>query len=177
MRDILIFGIGAVLAASVFIVSLLELLFTVRRRKVNEQIAQQIHTLKTSYNQSVNQMVHEDEAKLQTADKTLEELHAQTEEERKALEATYQEKIAKVEEKSEKALKRATEHAHKMEEEARMKAEEYLETRKGEVEAELMNLVLTVTKKVLPEGLDYNIHKELVMRALQDAKTGSTKGE
>ena len=175
MQDILIFGIGAVLAGTVFLISLIELFFTVRRRKVNQQIADQIKALKVSYNQSVNQMVHEDENRLQDADKTLEELTSHSDGERKDIEAAYKAKIAQLEAKSEKALSRAEEHAHKMEDEARMKAEEYLEMRKKEVEAELMNLVLTVTKKVLPEGLDYTVQKELVMRALQDAKTNSVK--
>lgn len=177
MRDILIFAIGAVISATVFFLSLIELFFTMRRRKVNEQILEQFRNLKANYNQSVNQLVHEEEAKLQDADQTLEEIQSQTEDERKDLELAFKEKIARLEKRSEKALKRAEEHAKKMEEEARMKAEEYLETRKGEVEAELMNLVLTVTKKVLPEGLDYQVHKELVMRALQDAKTSSAKDE
>ena len=61
-----------------------------------------------------------------------------------------------------------------MQAEAELKAEEYLASRKAEVEQELMNLVMSVTKKVLPEGLNYDAQKELVMHALQDAKIGSS---
>jgi flagellar biosynthesis/type III secretory pathway protein FliH len=56
-----------------------------------------------------------------------------------------------------------------------MKAEEYLATRQKEVEADLMNLVMHVTKKVLPKGISYEAHKDLVVAALRDVKIEKKK--
>jgi flagellar biosynthesis/type III secretory pathway protein FliH len=173
MREIFIFAIGATLAGTVFLVSLVELFFTIRRRKIREELERKLQDLKTAYNQSVNQMVSEEEGKLEEADKQVEAAHAEVEEQKEELTKEFQTKIEKLEEESNHALEQAKAKAKKLEQEAKMKAEAYLETRKTEVEQELMSLVMNVTKKVLPDSLPYDIQKDLVLKALRDAKTGT----
>lgn len=175
MRDIIIFAALASLAGTVFLVSLVELIFTIRRRKVKEQINSKIKELKATYNQSVNQMVKEEEQKLQEADTQIQAARTALEQEKEQITEEYQSQMEKLKKETEHELERAKAHAKKMEQEAKMKAEEYLDSRKEEVEQDLMNLVMSVTKKVLPESLSYDVQKELVMQALHDAKTGSKK--
>ena len=98
-------------------------------------------------------------------------MSAQSDTVRQELTAEHDAQIKALREKSHKALEKAEEKAHKLEHDAKQQAEEYLEKRKKEVEAELMDLVIKVTKKVLPEGLTYEAHKELVVQALRDVRT------
>lgn len=177
MREIFFFAIGATLAGTLFLVSVVELFFIIRRRKVREELEHKLQELKAGYNQSVNQLVMEEESKMEEADKQVEAAHHEVEEQKEELTKHYQEELKKVESESKEALEHAKAKAKKLEDEAKMKAEAYLETRKTEVEQELMNLVMNVTKKVLPEGLTYEVQKELVMHALQDAKTGNGKSD
>lgn len=170
MREVLIFAVGASVVGTIFLVSLIELLFTIRRRKVHQDIEQKIKEMKTSYNESINKMVLEEEQKLEEADKQVEEMSQQLNTDKEQIEEEFKEKIDDIKSSSEKALANAKAKAKKLEQEAHLKAEEYLESRKKEVEEELMNLVLSVTKKVLPEGLTYEAHKELVMSALKDVR-------
>jgi flagellar biosynthesis/type III secretory pathway protein FliH len=176
MREILLFAAGASLAATIFLVAVLELIFTIKRRKLHEQLDAKVKEMKASYNQQVNQLVMEEEQKLQAADEHVETVTTQAEEEKKQVETEFTQRMQKLEEETEKALAKAKEHAKKMEQEAKLKAEEYLESRKDEVEQELMNLVMSVTKKVLPQSLTYEIQKELVIAALKEAKLGSGHG-
>jgi|GEM_PF-5236757 len=173
MKEIFIFAIGATVAGTIFLVSLVELFFTIRRRKVKEGLEQKLQELKKAYNESVNSMVKEEEGKLEVADKQVEEAHAEVEAQKEEITNEYKEKIDALEKESDHALDLAKARAKKLEEEAKMKAEAYLETRKTEVEQELMSLVMNVTKKVLPESLTYDLQKELVMHALEDAKTAT----
>ena len=46
-----------------------------------------------------------------------------------------------------------------------------LATRQKEVESDLMDLVMSVTKKVLPDSLTYDVQKQLVLDALRDVKS------
>lgn len=170
MREVLIFAVGASVVGTIFLVSLIELLFTIRRRKVHQDIEQKIKEMKTSYNESINKMVIEEEQKLEEADKQVEVMSQQLNTDKVQIEEDFKEKIDDIKSTSEKALATAKAKAKKLEQEAHLKAEEYLESRKKEVEEELMNLVLSVTKKVLPEGLTYEAHKELVMNALKDVR-------
>lgn len=170
MRELLFFAILACIAGIIFFVSLLELIFTTRRRKVNEELQAKLKELRATYNTSVNKMVLEDEAKIEEAEKQAELAAQKVEEEKKALEADYQAQIADITADSRKALDTAKAKAKKLEQEAHQKAEAYLAERQKEVEEELMNLVISVTKKVLPEGISYDAHKELVMQALRDVR-------
>jgi flagellar biosynthesis/type III secretory pathway protein FliH len=172
MRELFIYAVGATISGTIFLVALVELFFIIRRRKVREELEHKLQELKTKYNESVNTLVAEEEGKLEEADKQVEAAHAEVTTQKEELTKHYQEEIKKLEENSKEALEHARARAKKLEEEAKMKAEAYLETRKTEVEQELMNLVMNVTKKVLPESLSYDLQKELVMRALADAKTG-----
>lgn len=169
----MLFAAGASLAATIFLVAALELIFTVRRRKLHEQLDSKVKEMKANYNQSVNQLVIEEEQKLQEADQQVETVTSKAEEEKSQIELEFTERMKKLEAETEKALAKAKEHAKKLEQEAKLKAEEYLESRKDEVEQELMNLVMSVTKKVLPQSLTYEIQKELVINALKEAKLGS----
>jgi len=171
MKEIFIFALGASVSGAIFLVALLELIFTVRRRKIREGLEIKLQELKAAYNQSVNQMVLDEEGKLAAAEKEIEEAHTIVETEKETITKEYEEQIKELEKHSSTALLKAKEKAKRLEEEAKMKAENYLETRKTEVEQELMNLVMNVTKKVLPESLSYDLQKELVIRALEDAKT------
>lgn len=176
MRELILFAAGASIAATIFLVAAIELIFTVKRRKLHEQLDAKVKEMKASYNQSVNQLVMEEEQKLQEADQHVETVTSKAEEEKSLIESEFTERMKKLEAETEKALAKAKEHAKKMEQEAKLKAEEYLESRKDEVEQELMNLVMTVTRKVLPQSLSYEIQKELVITALKEAKLGSGKG-
>lgn len=173
MRELMLFAAGASLAATIFLVAALELIFTVKRRKLHEQLDAKVKEMKANYNQSVNQLVMEEEQKLQEADQQVETVTSKAEEEKSQIELEFTERMKKLEEETERALAKAKEHAKKLEQEAKLKAEEYLESRKDEVEQELMNLVMSVTKKVLPQSLTYDIQKELVITALKEAKLGN----
>lgn len=170
MREILIYAAGASIAATVFLVALVELIFTRRRRKIDQEISEKMKALKASYNESVNKMVLEEESKLEEADERTEALNKQLEEERATLEKDFKTQLDDIQTHTQKEIAAAKAKAKKLHEEAQLKAEEYLESRKKEVEEELMNLVISVTKKVLPEGLAYDTQKELVMQALRDVK-------
>ena len=173
MREIFFFAIGATVAGTMFLVALVELFFTVRRRKVHEELTHKLQEIKVSYNQTLNSVVTEQETKLEESDKAVEAAHAEVEAQKAELTKEFEDQVDQVKAKSGHAVEIAKARAKKMEKEAEMKAEAYLETRKTEVEQELMNLVMNVTKKVLPASLPYEIQKELVINALRDAKTGN----
>ncbi|CAN5129775.1 hypothetical protein BH11PAT4_BH11PAT4_1180 [soil metagenome] len=173
MRELILFAAGASIAATIFLVAALELVFTIRRRKLHEQLDAKVKEMKSNYNQSVNQLVMEEEQKLQEADQHVETVTTKAEEDKQSIESDFKARMEKLEEETQKALDKAKEHAKKLEAEAKLKAEEYLESRKDEVEQELMNLVMSVTKKVLPQSLTYDIQKQLVINALKDAKLGN----
>ena len=171
MREILLFATISALLGTVFLVSLLELILTIRRRKISEGLRQKVKELRATYNESVNKLVLDDDAKLAAIEEKLNTATATLTEEKANLEKSYQEKIDGITAKSEKALKQAQLKAKKLSEEAKEKADEYSKERRKEVEDELMNLVISVSKKVLPDGISYEAQKELVMQALNDVKT------
>ncbi len=171
MRDIVIFALGASTVGTVFLVSLIELLFTVRRRKSHMALEAKIKELKNTYNESVNKLVIEDEGKLQETEKKVEALSGEATSAREEVTIQYEEKLKKLQEETEKELEHAKAHAKKLEHEAKQKAEEYLASRQSEVEHDLMDLVISVTKKIIPESLTYEVHKELVLEALRDVKS------
>jgi flagellar biosynthesis/type III secretory pathway protein FliH len=170
MREVFIFAAGASVVGTIFLVSLIELFFTRKRRKIREELDLKVKEMKASYNESINKMVLEEEEKLEEADKQVETMTKQMTTEKTHAEEEFKEKIDEVKSHSDKAIAKAKARAKELEHEAHQKAEEYLESRKKEVEQELMNLVLSVTKKVLPAGLTYETHKELVMEALKDVR-------
>ena len=168
---ILIFITIAVIAATVFAVSLLELFLTSRRLRIEAGLRRQISDLKSQYNLNLNRIVLEDDAKLSEVDKQIAILseHSQSEE---TPAASLAETSAQTElEQSRKELERAKQRAKKSDEIAHQKADDYFKTRQAEVENELMDLVIDVTKRVLPEGLTYEVHKELVLQALQQVRS------
>lgn len=173
MDKIYIFLIGAVVVGTIFLVSLLELLFTIRRRKVNARLRQKLQELKGNYTESINKMVLENDAKLEETEKKLEVVSENLSKEKGSLEEEYKRKISDITAKSKHSLELAQDKAKRLEMEAHQKADVYLEERKKEVEEELMNLVISVNKKVLPEGISYSAQKELVMKALHDVKDES----
>ena len=176
MRDIFYFAIGASVLGAVFFVSLIELIYSMRRRSVHEQLNAQIKDIKSSYTDSVNKLVLDEEAKLQSVEEQVEAATSQVEQEKEALKAEYQAKIDHIQAASEKAVDNAKAKAKKLEEEAKDKAKAYVDERKKEVEQELMDLVIQVTKKVLPEGISYDIQKDLVLKALADLRGEGVQG-
>lgn len=169
--DVLVFSVGAAIVGTIFFVSLIELFVTVRRRKANEQLRQKLNELKSNYTESVNKLVLEGDNKVEEAEKKIDELNQAITKDKTILEKEYKEKIEEITEKNRHSLDIAKRKAKKLQEEARQKADDYLRERKKEVEDELMNLVISVSKRVLPEGISYDAHKELVMQALRDVKS------
>jgi hypothetical protein len=170
MKSILFFAVGASLSGTLFLVAILELLLTVRRRKVAEELEAHIKALKADYNTSLNRVVLEDEAKMEEIEKQAPEGEASSGPETEALAAEYEAKLAEVTAKSDKAVEAARAKAKKLEQEAKEQASAYLAERQKEVEEELMDLVLNVTKKVLPAGITYQAQADLVLQALRDAR-------
>jgi len=170
MRELFFFAVGASIVGTVFFVSLAELIYTIRRRKVHEDLEARLQEFKTTYTESMNKLVSEDESKIEAAEKIAKEASSTIEKEKEAITKEYQAEIEELQANSEKALASAKARAKKLEEEAKLKAEEYLNARKKEVEQELMDLVIAVTKKVLPAGISYETQKDLVLKALQDVK-------
>lgn len=169
MRGLIVFVVGAAVSGTFFCVSFIELLLTIRRRKAQAELDQHIKELKASYNEQLNRVVLEDEAKLEELEeKATNEVSTDTE--RDILKTEYEAKLAEVTAKSNKAVDAAKAKAKKLEQEAKLQADEYLAERQQEVEEELMDLVLSVTKKVLPEGITYEGQKELVLQALRDVR-------
>lgn len=173
MRELLFFATIASLVGTVFFVSLIELILSIRRRKINVQLQAKIKELKSHYNDSVNSLVVTDGKALEETEKKLEEVSTTLTKEKEELEATYKEKIDGITASSQKSVESAKAKAKKLEEEAKQQADEYMDARRKEVENELMDLVLSVSKKVLPPGISYDAHKELVMQALRDVKAES----
>jgi flagellar biosynthesis/type III secretory pathway protein FliH len=170
MRDILIFAIGASIVGTVFFVSLFELIFTIKRRRTHAELENRIKELKVQYNESVNKLVVEGESKLEETEKQVEVLEEQLDGATEEVTQKYESEIDKLKAQSEKELAAAKARAKKLEQEAKLKAEEYMATRQKEVEHDLMDLVMSVTKKVLPESLPYELQKQLVLEALRDVK-------
>lgn len=170
MRELLFFAIGATVAGTAFVVSLLELLLTVRRRKAEEAVREQVANLKTSYNEAIQRVTQDDLQKLQEVKGEVDGIKAKSQEDKGKLEEEYQQKLNEALSASQKELEAAKARAKKLESEAKLKAEEYLAQRQHEVEEDLMNLVVDVTKRVLPKGLSYDIQKELVLEALREIK-------
>lgn len=172
---LLFFITGAVLTGTIFLVSFLELLFTIRRRKVQDELQLKVKQMKETYNQSINKVVLEEDAKVEEAEKQLAATTTQAAEEKQRLETIYRQEVEEATHDSKAALEKARARAKKLEEEAKLQADEYLAGRKKQVEAELMDLVIHVTKKVMPHGLNYQLHKELVLDALRDIKVPKSK--
>jgi len=172
---LLIFIIASIITGTIFLVALFELIFTVKRRKVQDELQTKVHQLKTTYNESINKMVVEEDGKLEEAEKEVAAAADQAKIEKEHLEESYKEQLEEATHDSKAAMERAKARAHKLEEEARMKADEYVANRQQEVEEELMDLVMHVTKKVLPQGLTYEGHKDLVLSALRDIKVAKEK--
>lgn len=171
MNELYFFLLLSSIIGGVFFVSLFELILTIRRRKVHEELEEQIHTLKTHYNQQINELVLKDDSDIVSSEEQAQEVLSTSEQEQSEIEEAYKARLKSLEKKSEKALEAAEEKARLLEEQAEMQAEEYLRTRQDEVERELMNLVMAVTKKVLPKTLTYDIQKKLVLDAMRDVKT------
>jgi len=171
MHELVAFFAIACLSGAILLVSIVELAFTVRRRKVQESLERQLKELRVAYNESVNKLVLEGDSKLTETEQQLEEVGTQAATIKEQLEQDHAAEINELKEKSRKALERAQEKARTLEKEAKEQAGAYLEKRKKEVEDELMNMVITVVKKVLPAGITYEAHKELVAEALRDIKT------
>lgn len=168
---ILIFITIAVVAATVFAVSLLELFLTSRRLRIEAGLRRQISDLKSEYNLSLNRIILEDDAKLSEVETQIAALSEQ-DQNKPNPEVAAAESSAQAElEQSRKELERAKQRAKKSDEIARQKADDYFKTRQAEVENVLMDLVIDVTKKVLPDGLTYEVHKELVLQALQQVRS------
>lgn len=170
MRDILLFAIGASVVGTVFFVSLIELIFTVKRRKTLIEIEKKAKEMKAQFNDSINQMTLAESTKMQEADAKIEALNQQINDEKARLEQEYQTKMKEANEIHEDSLRKAKERARKMHQEAEKSASEYLSNRRREVEQELVQLVISVSKKVLPADISYEAQKELVMRALHEIK-------
>jgi hypothetical protein len=166
MREIIFFAAASSLLAAIFLVSLIELIFTVKRNRVNFQLQNQIKEMKAAYNGQINQIVLEEGDKLDNAD----QLTSEIESEKAKLEQEYQDKIDGITAKSQKSLEKARERARSLEKDARQEAEDYLKSRQKEVENDLLNLVISVSKKVLPEGISYQDQKKLVIHALEELK-------
>lgn len=175
MRELFFFAIGVSLAFTVLVVSIVELIFTVKRRKAAHEVEQKIKQMKADYNASINALVLEDEKKLEEAEEKGESVETQAKQQEEELKAEFETKLDAITKDSTKALDTAKARAKKLEAEARQKADEYMKNRQQEVEEELMNLVLSVTKKVLPAGISYENHKELVMQALREVKLQDPK--
>lgn len=172
----LFFLLIATLAGTIFLLALIELLFTRQRRKVNKQLQEQLHAIKVSYNESINKIVLEADAKSEDSGKdSSQALLAKQKEAAAKLEITYKEELEKAAHSQDQALAKAKARAKQLEAEAKQRADEYLASRQKEVEADLMDLVLHVTKKVLPETLTYDIHKELVLQALREVQLAKAK--
>jgi flagellar biosynthesis/type III secretory pathway protein FliH len=170
MRELLYFALAASILGAVFIVSLIELILTIRRRKVQEELEEQVRKLRTHYKTSDNNLVLDDEQTNQDTQKQLETITARSSAELDQEKKDYQTQLQNLQDTTGKELASAQARAKKLEKEARMKADEYLASRQNEVEQQLMNLVMAVTKKVLPSGITYDMQKSLVMQALQDVK-------
>jgi flagellar biosynthesis/type III secretory pathway protein FliH len=173
MREIFLFAMGASIVGTVFLVSLIELIFTIQRRRTHSEYESKVKQLKEQFNTSINQVVLEDSEKLDEVEDKLSHLSKELKTQKKEIKKTYEEKIDDLTEAREAAIAEAKEHIKKVEKDAEMKAERYLQKRQKEVEEELVGLVISVTKKVLPESLTYNAQKELVMKALASVRTES----
>ena len=161
----------ATISATVFFVSFLELVLTYRRRRIDAELILKQREMRAQYNLSLNQIVLSSDAKLLALEKERNNISEQYQTEQSSLTANAELSTKRELDQSHKELERAKKRAKKMEGIAEQKADEYFKTRQTEVEAELMDLVLKVTKEVLPESLEYNAHKELVMQALQQVRS------
>jgi flagellar biosynthesis/type III secretory pathway protein FliH len=176
MHETLFFIITAYVSGTVLLLSLIELGLNVRRQRAERELQESIRKMKAHYNKSINDLVLTGDAKLEEVEKQVKEAGSTIIQEKSAIEQSYQEKIEAITKESDKALESAKARAKRLEQGAKEQADDYAQKRQKEVEAELMDLVIAVTRKVLPEGLTYDIQKELVMHALRDVQAQKVKG-
>jgi flagellar biosynthesis/type III secretory pathway protein FliH len=167
-QSLLIFVAIAALAGAVFGIAFIELIFTSRRRKADTELHWQIKDLKAAYTAEINRLVVEETDELDEMDDKLASVSTADTAAQEALVTGYQEQLAKLDKESREALARAKAKARKLELEAKESADDYLTERKKEVEADLMDLVLHVTRQVLPATLTYDVQKQLVLEALRE---------
>ena len=170
MRDILFFAIGASIVGTIFLVSLIELIFTIKRRKVMFALQNQLDDMKKQYNDSIGSINNTEKEINENEAKKIQDIKDKLEKEKADLEKEFDEKMRDITAKNLKTVNSAKALASRMKREAELQADEYLAKRKKEVEQELMKLVISVSKKVLPEGISYDTQKELVKRALEEVR-------
>lgn len=168
MRDILFFAIGASIVGTIFLVSIIELIFTIRRRKIMAELNTKMVEMKEQYGQTITSITETEKELEKKEAKKIKDLRTKLDEEKTAFEKEYEEKLKDITTKNLRSVNSAKALASRMKKEAELEAGEYLAKRKKEVEQELMNLVISVSKKVLPEGISYDAQKELVKRALEE---------
>ena len=177
MSSLFFFIGGASLSGTLFLLALVELFFTMRRIKVHHELEEQVSQLKNNYTKSVTSLKAESTSKVEAVHQKVEVITRKAKEEKEAIKTEYQTKIDQLVLESEKALEKAQQKAKKLQESAKMQADDYLQSRQKEVEEELMNLVISVTKKVLPEGISYEGHKKLVLEALASVHINKTESK
>ncbi len=69
---------------------------------------------------------------------------------------------------AEEIVRRTEKRAKQIEQEAQEKADKFLAEQKTEVENKMVDLVMSVTAKVVSKSLSYEDHKELINQALQE---------
>lgn len=173
MNSLLIFLIGAIVSAAVLVVSGVELVLSVQRRKKIEALTQQITEIKAQYTAELNKLTLKEDEVLDAKEDEIEALKDELKEETGNLEEKYKDKLDAANKKAKHALEKAKAEVSKIEGKAKAEAEAYMEKRKAEVEEELVDLVMNVSRKVLPKGISYEAQKDLVMQALRDATANS----
>lgn len=168
MSPLIFFALGAGISGTILIMSGFELFFTIKRRKHMQALETQLATLKTGVTEQMNKLTLERDQMAVDQAAAEAEMEKQLKEEKKMLETKFEEKLEKAKAKGGVALAEARKEARELEKHAEDQAEAYLEKRKAEVEEELVDLVVDVSKRVLPKGISYQAQKELVMQALRD---------
>lgn len=173
MSGIVIFSFGSTIILTIFLVTLIEFILShTRKEHTEETIKVDEDALKKEHEKAISDLKKDYEEKLKAA--TTEEKKEDKKEdssEKETLVKKYEEKIAELSTGNSKALEKAKEKIKTMEDAAKVEIEEYMKNREEEVEDQLMDLVLSVTKKVLPAGLPYEIQKDLVLKSLQEVRS------
>lgn len=172
MSEVLIFSLGTTVILTIFLVTLIEFVLSHGRKGESEKEETDHEKIEEEHKKELADLKKKYETKLKEAEKAATDAPLDVSKaEEDDMAKKYEAQIAEMTSSNEKELEKAKEKIKKMEADAKIEVEEYMNARESEVEDQLMELVLSVTKRVLPDGLTYEIQKELVSSALQEARS------
>ncbi len=159
------------IALNVFLLLLIGLIifFVLKDRDVEKKLREELETIKKVYDEKTNLFKEEaDKAKdlaniseqnYDAIQKEIDSIKIEYENKEKTLNDNIEAKIKELSELEETAVKRAEDRVR-----------EYEKSQKTEIEKNMVDLVINVTKKVFEKSLTYEDHKRIIEKSISDLK-------